>query len=75
MLDYSSLIVEAMRYIDEKIEKLNPKSINKTNLHSKVSIQIVTNIKEITFLERADAYKAIDNIYNAQLIKELSQHL
>jgi hypothetical protein len=75
LFDYSNLIVEAMKYIDEKIETLNPNSVNKSRLHSKVNIEIVTSIKEIALLERTDAYKAIDNIYNTQLLEELSRHI
>ena len=75
MFDYSSLIVEAMKYIDEKIESLNPNSVNKSRLQRKVNIQIVANIKKIALLKHTDAYKAIDNIYNTQLLEELSRHI
>ena len=73
MFDYSNLIVEAMKYIDEKIETLNPNSVNKSRLHSKVNMEIVASIKEIALLEHTDAYKAIDNIYTTQLLEELSR--
>ena len=46
MFDYSNLIVEAMEYVDKKIENLNPNSVNKSRLHSKVNIEIVANIKK-----------------------------
>ena len=75
MFDYSNLIVEAMEYVDKKIENLNPNSVNKSRLHSKVNIEIVANIKKIALLERTDVYKAIDNVYNTQLLKELSRHI
>lgn len=75
MYDYSSYIVEAMKYIDEKIENLNPKSIDRHRLHSKTNIQIVANIKRIATLERCDAVKEIDNIYNAQLLEELLRQI
>jgi hypothetical protein len=75
LFDYSNLIVEAMEYVDKKIENLNPNSVNKSRLRSKVNIEIVANIKKIALLERTDAYKAIDNIYNTQLLEELSRHI
>ena len=75
MFDYSGLIVEAMNYIDEKIASLNPNSVKKSRLRSKVNIQIVANIKEIALLNHTDAYKTIDNMYNAQLLEELSRHI
>ena len=75
MNDYSDFIVEAMRYIDEKIESLNPESVNKSRLHSKVNIQIVANVKKIALLEQSNAYKVIDDIFNAQLLEEILRHI
>ena len=75
LFDYSGLIVEAMNYVDEKIASLNPNSVKKSRLRSKVNIQIVANIKEIALLNPTDAYKTIDNMYNAQLLEELSRHI
>ena len=75
MFDYSNLIVEAMKYIDEKIENLNPNSVNKSRLYNKINIEIVANIKKIALLKHTDAYKVIDNIYNTQLLEELLRHI
>ena len=75
MVDYSELIVEAMKYIDGKIETLNHKSVDKSRLHYKVKVQIVVNIKRIALLEYSDAYKEFDNIFNAQLLQELSKRI
>ena len=74
MVDCSEFIVEAMKYIDEKIETLNPKSIDRNRLHSKVKAQIIANIKRIASLKQSDAYKEIDNIFNAKLLEELSKN-
>ena len=75
MSDYSDLIVEAMKYIDKKIENLNPNSVNKSRLYNKINIEIVANIKKIALLKHTDAYKVIDNIYNTQLLEELLRHI
>ena len=75
MVDYSELIVEAMKYIDGKIETLNPKSVDQSRLHYKVKVQIVANIKRIASLEYSDAYKEIDNIFNTQLLQEISKSI
>ena len=75
MVDYSELIVEAMKYIDGKIETLNPKSVDKSRLHYKVKVQIVANIKRIALLEYNDAYKEFDSIFNTQLLQELSKRI
>ena len=75
MSDCSNLIVEAMKYIDEKIENINPNSVNKSRLYNKINIEIVANIKKIALLKPTDAYKTIDNIYNTQLLEELLRHI
>ena len=73
MLNYSNFVVEAMEYVDKKIDNLNPKSLDKNRLHSKINRQIVANVKRISALERSDAYREIDNIFNIQLLEELSR--
>ena len=75
MLEHSDFIVKAMKYVDEKIDNLNPKSVDRKNLHDKVQIQIVANIKQISGLEHCDAYKEIDNIFNKQLLEAILKQL
>lgn len=71
MFDYSNLITEAMQYVDEKIEPINPKSIDRNRLHNRIHKQIVANIKRIALLEHDAVYKEIDYIFSTQLIEEL----
>ena len=73
MLNYSNYVVEAMEYVDKKIDNLNPKSLDRDRLHSKINRQIVANVKRISALERSDAYREIDNIFNIQLLEEISR--
>ena len=73
MLNYSNFVVEAMEYVDKKIDNLNPKSLDRDRLHSKINRQIVANVKRISALERSDAYREIDNIFNIQLLEEISR--
>ena len=75
MLDYSNSILEAMKYVDSKIENLNPESLDKTRLQSKIRIQIVANIKRITVMDNEDARKEIDKIINTQLLQEIVRHI
>lgn len=44
MFDYSDFLVEAMEYVDKKIEGLNHKGVDRNRLHSKIKIQITTNV-------------------------------
>ena len=73
MLNYSNFVVEAMEYVDKKIDNLNPKSLDRDRLHSRINRQIVANVKRISALERSDAYREIDTIFNIQLLEELSR--
>ena len=73
MLNYSNYVVEAMEYVDKKIDNLNPKSLDRDRLHSKINRQIVANVKRISALERSDAYREIDNIFNIQVLEEISR--
>ena len=70
MLDYSSLITQAMKYVDN----LNPKSVDRNRLRNKVNTQIVANIKKIAISEDK-VFNEIDKIFNAQLLEELSRYL
>ena len=74
MLNYSSLITQAMKHVDKKIENLNPKSVDRNRLRNKVNTQIVANIKKIAISED-EVFNEIDKIFNAQLLEELSRYL
>jgi hypothetical protein len=73
LLNYSNFVVEAMEYVDKKIDNLNPKSLDRNRLHSKINRQIVANVKKISALKRSDAYREIDNIFNIQVLEEISR--
>ena len=75
MHKYSDFIVEIMKYVGEKIDNLNFNAVDRKRLHNKIQIQIVSNIKHIAVQERSDAYREIDNIFNKQLLEEVSKHL
>ena len=75
MIDYSNLIVEAMEYVDKKIDTLNPSSVDRNQLRSKIHTQIVANIKRIALLEQSNIYQEIDRIFNIQMLEELSSKL
>ena len=64
-----------MKYIDEKISKLNPQSVDRNRLYIKTKIQIVADIKRISVMEHGNFYKEIDSIYNIQLLEEISRHI
>ena len=75
MLDYSSAILEAMKYVDVRISSLHPESLDRNRLQSKIRVQIVANIKKISAMDINDAHKEIDRIVNTQLLKEIARHI
>ena len=75
MLDYSSAILEAMKYVDVRISSLHPESLDRNRLQSKIRVQIVANIKKIASMDINDAHKEIDRIVNMQLLTEIARHI
>ena len=75
MLDYSSAILEAMKYVDVRISSLHPESLDRNTLQSKIRVQIVANIKKIASMDINDAHKEIDRIVNTQLLAEIARHI
>lgn len=71
MQEYSEFIVAAMKYVDKKILQINPNSIDRQRLHSKIHIQIVKNAKYFEGLKEDGVYKKIDDIFIVQLNDEL----
>ena len=75
MLDYSSAILEAMKYVDVRISSLHPESLDRNRLQRKIRVQIVANIKKIASMDINDAHKEIDRIVNTQLLAEIARHI
>ena len=75
MQNYSEFIVEAMRYVDEKILQIDSRSIDRQRLHNKINAQIVANVKKLVELNSDIVYIKIDDIFKEQLKDELIKHL
>ena len=73
MLDYSSAILETMKYVDARISGLHPESLDRNRLQSKIRVQIVANIEKIASMNINDAHKEIDRIVNTQLLAEIAR--
>lgn len=71
MRGYSESIVDAMVFVDSKIALMNPQSINRERLHSKVNTQLVAKVKSLASLNDEDFYKNIDEIFKAELNAEI----
>jgi hypothetical protein len=73
LLNYSNFICEAMTYVDKKIDEINPQSLDRNRLHSKVKTQIIANAKRLAPLDHSEACKEIDRIFNKCLLDELTK--
>ena len=71
MNEYSKFIVEAMKYIDEKIEIINPRSMDRQRLHSSVNTALMVEVKKLVALEPEKQKDALDYIFRTQLNEEM----
>lgn len=71
MNEYSKFIVEAMKYIDEKIESIDPRSIDRQRLHSSVNTALMVEVKKLMQIEPEKQKDAIDYIFRTQLNAEM----
>lgn len=67
----SEFIVEAMGYVDRELDKINPESVNRSKVHSKINILIVSQANELMMLPKTERQKTVDSIYRKCLASEL----
>lgn len=67
----SEFIVDAMGYVDRELYKINPDSVNRSKLHGKINISIISQAKELIMLPETERQKTIDSIYRKCLVSEL----
>ena len=70
-MDLSEFIVNAMKYIDCKLEKINSESINRPKVRSMIKISIVSNAKKLMLLNSSSQQNEIDYIFRKCLSQEL----
>ena len=70
-MDLSEFIVEAMKHIDHALDKINPDSVNRSKVHSKINISIISQAKELIMLPETERQKTVDSICRKCLVSEL----
>ena len=60
-----------MGYVDRELDKINPDSVNRSKLHSKINISIISQAEELIMLPETERQKTIDSIYRKCLVSEL----
>lgn len=71
MKECSEFIVEAMKYVDEIIEGIDYRSLDRQRLHSAVNTALVANVKKLVALEPEEQKKTVDYIFRTQLNIEM----
>lgn len=75
MSEYSEFIVKAMKYIDEKIQGIDHRSIDRQRLHSDINTALVANVNKLIMLDPEEQKKAVDCIFMTQLNKEILKYV
>ena len=70
-MDLSEFIVEVMKYIEHELDKINPDSVNRSKLHSKINISIISQAKKLITLPKIERQNTVDSIYRKCLASEL----
>ena len=70
-MNFSNLITDAMKYIDDKLKTVNPNSANRQRVRSMANAIITSKVKELILLNPSSRQKAIDSIFRSCLLKEL----
>lgn len=70
-MSLSNVIVDAMKYIDSKLETIDSNSVNRAKVRSMVNVVITSRVKELTLLNSDLRKKAIDSVYQSCLLSEL----
>lgn len=71
MKECSEFIVEAMKHVDEIIEGIDPRSMDRQRLHSAVNTALVADVKRLVSLSPEERKKAVDYIFRIQLNIEM----
>ena len=67
----SEFIVEAMGYVDRALDKINPDSVNRSKVRSKINISVISQAKKLITLPEIERQKTVDSIYRKCLASEL----
>ena len=75
MNEYSRFIVDAMKYVDNQILDINPKSIDRLRLHNAIHRSLVANVFRIMTTDPKTNDERINQLYKYHLVQELSQSM
>ena len=70
---YSGFIMDALDYIDKKIELLDNGSVNKEKLHNAVHMQLVIKVKRLFDLTPEKCRDAVDDLFRTELNNEITR--
>ena len=70
-MDLSTFIVDAMQYIDHELDKVNPCSVKRFKVRSKINTLITSQAKELILLPQNKRQEIIWSIFRECLANEL----
>ena len=73
MEGYSEIITEFMKRVEDELEHIDPKSINRSRLYGKTHTAIVANAKMLAGLNPKERYRRADALFREQLNNEIER--
>ena len=75
MNEYSRFIVDAMKYVDNQILDINPKSIDRLRLHNAIHRSLVANVFRIMTTDPKINADRVNYLYKYYLVQEMAQYM
>lgn len=69
--EQSRLIMQIMTYLDREIQKLHPKSLDRSRLHLRVKIAVMQDLDRFVALEEMQIKNVAKEIFQIELREEL----
>lgn len=73
MEDCSKIITEYMKFVEDELEHIDPKSINRSRLYGNTHTAIVDNVKLLTQMDPNDRRQRADSLFREQLQIEIGK--
>ena len=75
MNNYSQLVVDAMKYVDNQYLEINPDSIDRLRLHNTIHRSIVAHVFQIMTTDPKTNADRINYLYKYYLVQEMVQSM
>lgn len=73
MEGYSEIITEFMKHVEDELEHIDPKSINRSRLYGNTHTSIVANVKLLSQMDPNERRQRADALFREQLQIEIGR--